>query len=54
MTRRWPRVWLATHRRGREFTTSGPSFRLTDAQNGSQYYIKVTALDAAVEEPGPR
>ena len=36
----------------REFTTSGPSFRLTDAENGSQYYIKVTALNAAGEGPG--
>ena len=32
-----------------EFTTSGPSFRLTDATNGSLYYIKVTALNAAGE-----
>jgi hypothetical protein len=36
----------------REFTTSGPSFRLTDAENGSLYYIKVTALNAAGEGPG--
>ena len=36
----------------REFTTSGPSFRLTDANNGSLYYIKVTALNAAGEGPG--
>jgi titin len=35
----------------REFTTSGPSFRLTDATNGSLYYIKVTALNAAGEGP---
>ena len=35
----------------REFTTSGPSFRLTDAANGSLYYIKVTALNAAGEGP---
>ncbi|MGH3172436.1 MAG: fibronectin type III domain-containing protein [Streptosporangiaceae bacterium] len=35
----------------REFTTSGPSFRLTDAENGSLYYIKVTALNAAGEGP---
>jgi Fibronectin type III domain len=35
----------------REFTTTGPSFRLTDAENGSQYYIKVTALNAAGEGP---
>jgi titin len=34
-----------------EFTTSGPSFRLTDAENGSLYYIKVTALNAAGEGP---
>ena len=34
-----------------EFTTSGPSFRLTDATNGSLYYIKVTALNAAGEGP---
>ena len=33
----------------REFTTSGPSFRLTDANNGSLYYVKVTALNAAGE-----
>jgi hypothetical protein len=36
----------------REFTTSGTSFRLTDAENGSQYYIKVTARNAAGEGPG--
>jgi hypothetical protein len=36
----------------REFSTSGTSFRLSDAQNGSQYYIKVTALNAAGEGPG--
>ena len=36
----------------REFTTSGPSFRLTDANKGSLYYIKVTALNAAGEGPG--
>lgn len=35
----------------REFTTSGTSFRLTDASNGSLYYIKVTALNAAGEGP---
>ena len=35
----------------REFTTSGRSFRLTDAENGSLYYIKVTALNAAGEGP---
>ena len=34
-----------------EFSTSGPSFRLTDATNGSLYYIKVTALNAAGEGP---
>jgi hypothetical protein len=47
----------------REFATSGTTFRLTDAENGSQYYIKVTALNAAGEGlgtpvtsviPGPR
>ena len=35
----------------REFTTSSPSFRLSDAENGSLYYIKVTALNAAGEGP---
>ena len=35
----------------REFTTSGRSFRLTDAENGSTYFIKVTALNAAGEGP---
>jgi hypothetical protein len=35
----------------REFTTSGPSFRLTDAENGSTYFIKVTAVNAAGEGP---
>jgi hypothetical protein len=35
----------------REFTTSATSFRLTDAQNGSTYFIKVTALNAAGEGP---
>jgi titin len=35
----------------RQFTTSGPSFRLTDAENGSLYYIKVTALNAVGEGP---
>jgi hypothetical protein len=35
-----------------EFTTSGPSFQLTDASNGSLYYVKVTALNAAGEGPG--
>jgi hypothetical protein len=35
----------------RQFTTSGPSFRLPDATNGSLYYIKVTALNAAGEGP---
>ena len=36
----------------RVFTTSGTSFRLTDAENGSLYYIKVTALNAVGEGPG--
>jgi hypothetical protein len=36
----------------KEFTTSGTSFRLTDADNGSTYYIKVTALNASGEGPG--
>jgi hypothetical protein len=36
----------------REFTTSSTSFRLTDAENGSLYYIKVKALNAAGEGPG--
>jgi titin len=35
----------------RVFTTSGTSFRDTDVENGSQYYIKVTALNAAGEGP---
>jgi titin len=35
----------------KEFTTPGPSFRLTNATNGSLYYIKVTALNAAGEGP---
>jgi Fibronectin type III domain len=35
----------------REFTTPGPSFRLSDAENGSLYFIKVTALNAAGEGP---
>jgi hypothetical protein len=35
----------------REFTTSGRSFRLTDAENGSTYFVKVTALNAAGEGP---
>jgi len=30
----------------REFTTSGTSFRLTDAENGSQYYFRVLAVGA--------
>jgi hypothetical protein len=34
----------------REFTT-GTSFRLTDAENGSTYFIKVTAVSAAGEGP---
>ena len=37
----------------RMFTTSGTSIQLTDVQNGSGYYIKVTALNAAGEgQPG--
>jgi len=36
----------------REFTVTGTSFRLTDAENGSLYYIKVTALNAVGEGPG--
>jgi len=36
----------------RVFSTSGTSFRLSDAQNGSQYYLKVTALNAAGEGQG--
>ena len=36
----------------RVFTTSGTSFRLTDAENGSLYYVKVTALNAVGEGPG--
>jgi hypothetical protein len=35
----------------REFTTTGPRFRLTDAENGSTYFIKVTAVNAAGEGP---
>jgi hypothetical protein len=35
----------------RVFPTSGTSFRDTDVENGSQYYIKVTALNAAGEGP---
>jgi len=35
----------------REFTTSGRSYRITDAENGSLYYIKVTAFNAAGEGP---
>jgi hypothetical protein len=34
-----------------EFTTSATSFRLTDAVNGSGYFIKVTAVNAAGEGP---
>jgi fibronectin type III domain protein len=33
------------------FPTSGKSFRDTDAENGSRYYIKVTALNAVGEGP---
>ena len=36
----------------RQFTTSGTSFQLTDAENGDLYYIKVAALNAAGEGPG--
>ena len=36
----------------RVFTTSGTSFRLTDAENGSLYYVKVTALNAVGEGSG--
>jgi hypothetical protein len=36
----------------RQFTTSGTSFRLTDAENGSLYYVMVAALNAAGEGPG--
>jgi titin len=35
----------------RQFTTSGTSYRITDADNGSTYFIKVTALNAAGEGP---
>jgi fibronectin type III domain protein len=35
----------------REFTVTGPSFRLNDAENGSTYFIKVTAVNAAGEGP---
>jgi hypothetical protein len=35
----------------REFTTSATSFRLNDAANGSTYFIKVTAVNAAGEGP---
>ena len=35
----------------RVFATSGTSFRDTDVENGSQYYIKVTALNATGEGP---
>jgi titin len=35
----------------REFTVTGTSFRLNDAQNGSTYFIKVTAINAAGEGP---
>lgn len=36
----------------RQFTTSGTSFRFTDAENGNLYYVKVTALNATGEGPG--
>jgi Fibronectin type III domain len=35
-----------------EFTTTGTSFQLTSADNGSVYFIKVTAFNAAGEGPG--
>jgi hypothetical protein len=35
----------------RQFTTSGTSYRITDAENGSAYFIKVAALNAAGEGP---
>ena len=35
----------------RVFPTSGTSFRDTDVENGSRYYIKVTALNATGEGP---
>jgi hypothetical protein len=35
----------------REFTTTGTSFRLNDAENGSTYFIKVTAFSQAGEGP---
>ena len=35
----------------REFTVTGTSFRLNDAVNGSGYFIKVTAVNAAGEGP---
>ena len=35
----------------REFTVTGTSFRLNDAENGSTYFIKVTAVNAAGEGP---
>jgi Fibronectin type III domain len=36
----------------KEYTTSATSFRFSDVENGSTYYIKVTALNAAGEGPG--
>jgi len=38
----------------RMFPASGTSFRATDVENGSRYYIKVTALNAAGEGPPTR
>jgi Fibronectin type III domain len=35
----------------KEYTTSGPSFRTTAVENGSTYFIKVTAVNAAGEGP---
>jgi hypothetical protein len=36
----------------REFTTSGTSFRFTEADNGGTYFIKVAARNASGEGPG--
>jgi hypothetical protein len=47
-------VYLGSNRSlagARVFPASGTSFRATDVENGSQYYIKVTALNAAGEGP---
>jgi Fibronectin type III domain len=35
----------------RQFTTAGTSYRITDAENGSRYFIKVAAFNAAGEGP---